>query len=260
MSSNPSWQPHSEAHAKLRESKEYQDELKYLYRTRDSFVTTFAAVTLYSSRSPCLNGKSLLFGDASDILESALSYPPMVEEGILNAPRRELRYVLETVCTHFYVDQNNFNRPLTGKIAFLESLGRQPKIELLAQLKFAAFDDTTKASFVNDVSQLYSYLCGYVHPSVQQFEERARRGAGGRPSGFEGVEDLKRLNRDIFRTLDIVLAIYFHALSMSLTGDIFIQVLDDLKTWNFHKGRWCTAVSRTFDYKLERKRTGMVAP
>lgn len=248
-----------EAHAKLRASKEYQDELKFLGRMQDDFLKAFTAVTFYSTRSPYLNGQSLLFGDSQDIFESAMCYPLVVSEGILNAPRRELRYVLETVCTHFYVDQRNYNRPLAERVVFLDSLGRQPKIDLLAELKFEAFDDTARAAFTHDATQLYSYLCEYVHPSVQQFEERGRRAAGGRSSGLEGIADLKRLNRDIFRTLDIVLVLYFHALSLSLTGDIFIQILDDLRNWKFHKGRWCAAVSRTFNYKFERKEKGIVA-
>lgn len=86
-----------DVHAKLRESKEYQDELKFLARTRDEFLRAFTAVAMYSGRPPSLNSKSLLFADSQDILESAMSYPMLVSEGILNAPRRELRYVLGAV-------------------------------------------------------------------------------------------------------------------------------------------------------------------
>lgn len=223
--------PQSEAHAELRESKEFQDELKFLQRTRDSFIKAFAAITLYSSRSPYLCQKSLLFSDAEDILQSSLSYAALVPEGILNVTRRELRYILETVCTHYYVDSQQFDRPLEERVTFLRSLGRQPKIDLLANAKFEAFDSTQSADFISDVSQLYSLLCEFVHPSAQQIEERLRRAEAGRFSGFEGVEDLRRLNRDVFRTLDIVLAVYFHALSLPLAGDIFTQVLDDDKNW-----------------------------
>lgn len=256
MSASPQTEQPSEAHAELRKSKEFQDELKFLQRTRDSFITAFTAITLYSSRSPYLCRKSLLFTDAEDILQSSLSYAALVPEGILNVTRRELRYVLETVCTHYYVDCQQFDRPLEERVAFLRSLGRRPKIELLTDTKFEAFDSTQTADFISDVSQLYSLLCGFVHPSAQQIEERLRRAEVGRFSGFEGVEDLRRLNRDVFRTLDVVLAVYFHALSLPLAGDIFTQVLDGVKNWKFHKGRWCAIISHHFDYKFERQNAG----
>jgi len=248
--------PQSEAHAELRESKEFQDELKFLQRTRDSFIKAFTAITVYSSRSPYLCRKSLLFTDVEDILQSSLSYAALVPEGILNVTRRELRYILETVCTHYYVDSQQFDRSLEERVTFLRSLGRQPKIELLTNAKFEAFDSTKSADFISDVSQLYSLLCEFVHPSAQQIEERLRRIEAGRFSGFERVEDLRRLNRDVFRTLDIVLAVYFRALSLSLAGDIFTQVLDDDKSWKFHKGRWCGIISHHFDYKFERQHAG----
>ena len=79
------------------------------------------------------------------------------------------------------------------------------------------------------------------------------RAEAGTFSGFEGVADLRRLNRDVSRTLDIVLAVYFHALSLPLSGDIFIQILDDDKSWKFHKGKWCEIISHHYDYKLERQ-------
>lgn len=245
--------PKSEAHANLRQSKEFQDELKFLQRTRDSFIMAFTAISLYSSRSPYLCRKSLLFVDSDDILQSSLSYAALVPDGILNVARRELRYILETVCTHYYVDSQQFDRPLDDRVAFLHSLGRQPKIELLGEVQFEAFGETDRVAFVNDVSQLYSLLCAFVHPSAQQIEERMRRAEAGRSSGFEGVEDLRHLNRDVFRTLDVVLAVYFHALSIPLSGDIFIQILDQNKDWKFHKGKWCAIISHYFDYKLERQ-------
>ena len=243
----------SDSHAELRKSKEFQDEIKCLQRTRDCFIKAFTAITFYSSRSPDLCQKSLLFSDAEDILQSALSYAALVSEGILNVTRRELRYILETVCTHYYVDSQQFDRLLAERVVFLRSLGRQSKIELFADARFEAFDIAQKADFINDVSQLYSLLCEYVHPSAPQLEERLVRAETGAFSGFEGVADLRRLNRDVSRTLDIVLAVYFHALSLPLSGDIFIQILDDDKSWKFHKGKWCEIISHHYDHKLERQ-------
>jgi hypothetical protein len=172
---------------------------------------------------------------------------------VLNVTRRELRYILETVCTHYYVDSKQFDKSLEERVSFLHFLGRQPKIDLLTEIDFMAFSEQQRKDFGDDISQLYSLLCEFVHPSAQQLEERIRKREAGRFSGFEGVEDLRRLNRDIFRTLDIVLAVYLHALSLPLAGDIFIQLLDDDQNWKFHKGRWCSVISHYFDYKHERQ-------
>jgi hypothetical protein len=253
MKASPKSETDAEEHATLRASKDFQDQLKHLQRTRDSFIKAFLAITLYSSRTPYLCRKSLLFSDAEDILQSTTSYAAMVPEGVLNVTRRELRYILETVCTHYYVDSKQFDKSLEERVSFLHFLGRQPKIDLLTEIDFMAFSEQQRKDFGDDISQLYSLLCEFVHPSAQQLEERIRKREAGRFSGFEGVEDLRRLNRDIFRTLDIVLAVYLHALSLPLAGDIFIQLLDDDQNWKFHKGRWCSVISHYFDYKHERQ-------
>ena len=56
----------------------------------------------------------------------------------------------------------------------------------------------------------------------------------------------------MFRVYDMALTLYFHGYGLPMTGDIIIQVLDDLPPWKFHKGKSVSVVSAYFDYKHER--------
>jgi hypothetical protein len=62
MSTTPQSTQPSEAHEELRKSKEFQDELKYLQRTTDGFITAFTAITFYSSAAGSLRGTPRLGG------------------------------------------------------------------------------------------------------------------------------------------------------------------------------------------------------
>lgn len=243
-----------DAHETRMQEKPFQDEWKYLHRVQESFIKAFVAITHYSTRSPTLGSDSLLFYDCADILESTVGYPFLVTEGVMNLTRRELRYVLETVSTHYYIDFTNAGKSLQERIDSLETLGRQPKIDLIKEVTFDAFSEEDQHLFVNDVTDVYARLCRYVHPSRSQLDERRKRREAGRTIGLEDASDLKGLNRDIFRTLDLVLSMYFHGLSLPLSGDVFTVLLDEDAEWKFHKGKWCAKISHYFDYKAERRR------
>ena len=88
--------------------------------------------------------------------------------------------------------------------------------------------------------------------SRRQIEERLELARKGRSLGFETPEELRKIGRLMFRTYDIALALYFHGYGLSMSGDIFIEVLDDLPEWKFHRGKYVEVVSAYFDYKHER--------
>jgi hypothetical protein len=74
----------------------------------------------------------------------------------------------------------------------------------------------------------------------------------GRSVGFENAADLRKIGRLMFRVYDIALTLVFHSYHLSMTGDVFINLLDDLPDWKFHKGKYVASVSAYFDYKHER--------
>jgi hypothetical protein len=50
----------------------------------------------------------------------------------------------------------------------------------------------------------------------------------------------------------MVLVMLFHGFGDSMSGDLFIQLLDDNKKWKFHKSKYVKEYSKNFDYKHER--------
>ena len=63
---------------------------------------------------------------------------------------------------------------------------------------------------------------------------------------------MRRIGRLMFRVYDLALALYFHGYSLSLSGDVFINHLDDTPSWKFHKGKYVKLIGLYFDYKHER--------
>ena len=92
----------------------------------------------------------------------------------------------------------------------------------------------------------------YVHVSRRQIEERMVLVEKGRSLGFETDEELGKIGRLMFRVYDLALTLYFHGYDLSMTGDVFIEVLDNMPSWKFHKGKYVSIVSAFFDYKHER--------
>jgi hypothetical protein len=91
------------------------------------------------------------------------------------------------------------------------------------------------------------------------FEDRIRRDARGESPGMESVSTLNRFNDLVFKVYDLILVRVFVNLGLSMAGDIFTGMLDDQKSWRFHKGKYVSRMSTCFDYKHERKvRAGLI--
>ena len=88
--------------------------------------------------------------------------------------------------------------------------------------------------------------------SPRQIEERLELDDVGRSVGFQKADDLRKVGRLMFRVYDIALTLFFHGYHLSMTGDVFINGLDDMPDWKFHKGKYVACVSAYFDYKHER--------
>jgi hypothetical protein len=105
----------------------------------------------------------------------------------------------------------------------------------------------------NAVKQSFGALSGYVHPSRKVLDERLARAERGEFTGFEGPGVLEAFNRLASQTLDLAVVMLFEGIGPSFTGDLFLQVFDDLPEWKFHRTRFTPEISRHFDYKVERQ-------
>ena len=174
----------------------------------------------------------------------------MVEQGLINPIKRELRYLIESAVKYLYADQQNPGKTLAEKTTFLRSI--DSSLDVCRDLSLGAFHTDDQKQFTDELYDTYRKMCAFVHLSPSQVGERLKQHERGGAMGYESTKELRDLGRLLFRVYDMVFAIYFHGLSLDLTGDAFIGAFDDLPRWCFHKGKYVKVMSKYFDYKNER--------
>jgi hypothetical protein len=232
------------------DSRQFQDALRYLDGITYDLFAALTYVRMQASRSSAADDY-LLFRFASHVVEAALAINLCAQQGLQNAARRELRFLLEAAVKlssrDFHEDATTFEDRLAGLRA-----GNKRFADYVGELRY--FDEFEEPQEANaEVLSLYSELCKYVHASVPQFEEAMARARRGEPAGMETVATLNRFNKLAFRVYDLVLVRIFYGIGLSLAGDIFTGILDDEPKWRFHKGKFVGRMSRCFDYKHERR-------
>jgi hypothetical protein len=240
-------------HAAVRASPRYQDAQTHLNRLLTDFAFALRLASFAFTRYP--NSHDWLQqANVDDILESLVAIPLLVEQGIFNAARRELRYLLEALVKFVYVDQQlPGDAPLAERVALLGDSTRVPRssVDPIDSVTIRMLDEPDQ--FRSAVKSAFGALSGYVHPSRTQVEERLRRAARGEFTGFEGPKVVETFTRLVSETLDLAVVLIFEGVGPAFTGDMYIQLFDDRPKWNFHRTRFTPQVGRFFDYKLERQ-------
>jgi hypothetical protein len=203
------------------------------------FMIGLRTCWLWSTRWPAYYDNTMTFRAMDDLVESAITARLAIDNGALNPARRELRFVLGSAINHLYVDE----RLLRG--VSLEIKLTSPRTKNI---------DTVKAANAIDLSigALYGRLSQVVHPSPAQFRVRLARSAQGNYLGFESLDELREITDLQLEVYDIALACVFRSLE-PMTGEVFIEVLDDLLWWPFHHTPHCYRMSAMFNYKAERQ-------
>jgi hypothetical protein len=234
-------------------SKPYLDAQIHLDRLVNDFVAALQASVIYTTRIPA-SQQWLVQNLADEMLESTLLITRLPRDGFLNAPRRELRYLLEAAVKYVFVDQQvDSSASLEDRVAFLADTTKVPRSSVAPIDEVRVLLVADEGDFRRAVKQSFAALSGYVHPSRRSLEERLQRAGRGEIAGFEGPGALEALGKSARRTLDLVLVLLFQGLGPSLTGDLFVQVFDEQRDWKFHRTHYCAQVSRAFDYKAERQ-------
>jgi hypothetical protein len=243
------------AHEELIASEPYQNELKFIGRMTRDLMQLLNVCMMYSTRAGEYSENSLVVRSTDDLAQSVIAAWKLVQEGVINPVKRELRYIIESSVKHLYVDQQAKGGKtfpmLTDRLDFLQA-NVDSSIDMRGELKLEAFHPDDAKQFIAELYDAYRDTCSYVHVSRHQIEERLELAEKGRSLGFETPDELRKMGRLMFRVYDIALALYFHGYDLSMTGDVFIQMLDDLPAWKFHKGKYVACVSAYFDYKHER--------
>jgi hypothetical protein len=239
------------AHATVRATKRYQEAQTHLRRLLTDFALTLQLSTIAFSRYPDAR-KWIQQANVDDLLETVVAIPLLVEQGIFNTARRELRYLLESLVKFVYVDQQlPGETPLQDRVAFLADQVPRSSIDPIDQLSLRLLSDPD--AFRSAVRQAFGALSGYVHPSRTQIEERLRRAARGEFSGFEGPKVVEVFTRLASQTLDLAVVLICEGIGPNFTGDLYVQLFDDYPRWNFHRTKFAAQISAHFDYKLERQ-------
>ncbi len=190
------------AHATLKASKRYKDAQTHLSRLLADFSPALQLSAFYFTRYPHAR-QWMQQANADDLLESVVAIPLLVEQGIFNSARRELR-LLEALVKFVYVDQQvPGDAPLQKRLALLADNAKVPRssVEPIDWMTLRLVPQP--GEFRGAVKQAFKSLSGYVHPPRSQIDERLRRASRGEFSGFEGPKVVEAFNRLTSQTLDL---------------------------------------------------------
>ena len=245
----------AKAHAEMMEGEGYQAEVKFIRRMTDEIQKRLYVCLTYSTRAGDESRNSLVIRSIADFGQSVAAASHLAREGLINPVKRELRYVIESMVKYLYVDEKirkDATIPkLEERLDFLHA-NVDSSIDVRHQLELPALHADDAKQFIDELYDAYRECCAYVHVSRRQIEDRLKLDAAGRSLGFENADDLRKIGRLMFRVYDIALTLFFHGYDLSMTGDVFINPLDEHPKWKFHKGKYVACVSAYFDYKHER--------
>lgn len=252
------WTAHAarvQEHTEVTASADYQNEVKFISRMTGDLVALLKLCMIYSTRAGEYSENSIVVRSTEDLAQSVLAAWNLVQDGLINPVKRELRYVIESQVKYLFVDQQTeTGKPVTTLDERLEYLQANvdSSIDVRQQLRLRLFHSDDAKQFIDELYDAYRECCAYVHVSRRQIEERLQSAENGRSLGFETADELRQIGRLMFRVYDMALALYFHGYGESMTGDVFVAVLDDWPSWKFHKGKYVKIVSAYYDYKHER--------
>ncbi|MBD9358932.1 hypothetical protein [Methylomonas albis] len=239
-----------EALEEMHQSPEFKAQKKYFMRITNDAYLLLKLAFMYSSRAYDFSKNALSVQSTDDLAQSIQACSYLFDEGLITPVKRELRYIIESSIKYLYADQQTKGKNLQDKITFLQSIGSS--IDVREDLNLSALHEEDAKLLINELNDVYRECCAYVHVSPRQVSERLDQRERGGALGYETTDELRKLNKLIFRVYDMALALYFHGYDLSMTGDLFVGALDDMPKWSFHKGKYVSTVSAYFDYKHER--------
>ncbi len=240
------------AHNELMAKEPFVSQSKRLERLTLGLIFALKAIWLMSRRTSIYD-EFLTFRFFDDTIQSVIAIWSLGKEGQISPAKREMRYLLESSTKHAYVDLTLMGRPIEDKLKFLQDEVPSSSVSFVDKFKLYQYSDSENKLFMDSVRSTYGSLCRYVHRSHEQIEEALRLLERGVLHGFETADEVEGFCRQLAQLYDLVLVMHFNALGMGLTGDVFTTVLDDLKTWPFHKTKFVKLLSSYFDYKHERQ-------
>lgn len=227
-------------------SQQYQQELGYIRDITKDFIDAIRAVAFYSTRAGALYDDFLTIKAIDDILQSAIGIQSMIENGIHNTPKRELRYLIEMMAKYVIVDYAKMGKSLIVKTEYLRSDIPNSSIEIIDRYN-PPFSDKLNQEFRNEIKDFFYKACAYVHPSKRQIDEQINNYENGNTIGFESAKMLESINKLTYRAYDMILLLLFHGFGLSMSKDLFEQIFKENPKWKFHKGKYIKEFAKLSD-------------
>jgi hypothetical protein len=225
-------------------SQQYQQELKYIKDISTDYIDTLRAISIYSTRGVEIYNKFLCIRAIDDLIQSAIAILTLVENGIHNTVKRELRYLIEMITKYVIVDYAKMGESFEVKTEYLRNEIPNSSIDIVNQYS-TPFSVDTKEQFQSEIKDFFYKACAYVHPSKKQIDEQVKNYERGNTIGFESSKMFIDINKLVFRAYDMILTMVFHSYGYSMSKDLFEQIFNDNPKWKFHKGKYVKEYSKT---------------
>lgn len=233
-------------------SEEYKEEWNRLLDMRKSIFYCLSFCYVNSARDGVSGKRNFFLRMIDDILQSVMSIEIIAKEGISNTCRRELRYLIELSIKSCLIVNNTSKQNFEDQIDEYQKLLNSSNINPINSLSFSYLKDK-EDEFKTETKRLYGYLCKYSHSSSFQIKERLAKAEIGRTIGYEGIEELRKLNNDIEKVFAIVLVMIFHSVAQYVTGDFLVEPNGETVSWYFNQSKYISIIDEEFDYKHERQ-------
>ncbi|MGN4756415.1 hypothetical protein ACTFRK_11055 [Bacillus cereus group sp. MYBK227-2] len=229
----------------VQNSQAYKQSSAYTKVLIEDFRKGLYVIPLATSRDYTLYKESALIFGCADLAGSVLSIDMVSREILLNASKRELRYMLEAVIKYAAVDQICHGKTLEEKLDYLYKEIPRSSINPINELK--GLTDL----MIADTNDLYSLLSQFIHPSMKQIKEYKLQYENGK-IGFETHKEIDSFNRLLFRTFDIILYLLLKNMGYYVTKDVFYILKDDPK-WKFFNGKHVKTLPNKYRSEIQTK-------
>lgn len=229
-------------------TKQFQQELKYLSDFSLDAIQTVQAVSFYSTRAKSIYDNMLTIRSSDDLIQSILGIRSLIVNGVHNMPRREIRFLIEMITKYLIVDQKKVGEGIKIKTQYLANNIPNSSIDIIDLLS-TPFNASIEHEFKTEIKDIFYNACAYVHPSNLQIDIQIENYNKGINIGFETAKMLSDVNDLIFRVYDIILTMLFICLGQSMSVDIFIELFNQKTKWKFHNGKYIKHYSKILDFK-----------
>ena len=217
------------------------------------FIYGIQFITLNTSRDPNYTDNHLLSYLLYEYLQSIVSIESLVEEGIHNPCKRELRFILEMSLKLCYIQQKNYNSDINTKLESFKDILNSSNISIKKEINLSLIPKDEWGNFNQDVGRVYGKSSDYVHLSHDQIIERIELVDQGNIPGKESPGEITDLNDFIITCLSLSIVFLLHSVPEYVVEDLFVEPDGSSINWHLSKSKYIAYIDERYDYKHKRK-------